>query len=184
MNDPCAEDEFGEGDELLGMCEGGETSPSMRETSERFAEIVRRKLNGCGREVTLSNRNITDKEILFILTEVEQRPDVQLVDLGSNLVGDSGAEDIAYFLQANTTVTSLDLYGNDITNQGASALAAALENTTTLSLLDLRGNRISAPGFAVLNLAMQENPSVRVLHDLSEDPDPSTNNTCECCTVS
>eukprot|EP01062_Namystynia_karyoxenos_P025964 TRINITY_DN20327_c0_g1_i1.p2 TRINITY_DN20327_c0_g1~~TRINITY_DN20327_c0_g1_i1.p2 ORF type:complete len:210 (+),score=59.62 TRINITY_DN20327_c0_g1_i1:100-729(+) len=175
------DDEIEVFDDAAVAAAGGVEAVPTRESKANFEMLVRKKFSRCGADCTLSNRCITDDEFEFILRELQRNPAVSTLDVGSNLIGNRGAEALAYFLRDNDTVTNIDLYGNEIADQGADALARALRNNQTLQLLDLRANKISERGVKALAQVKQVSPNVTIYHDRMTERGGMVR--CPCCSV-
>ena len=67
------------------------------------------------------------------------------IALGSNQIGDEGAQAIAEALQGNTSITSIYFVGREIGDAGAKAIAGALKGTSITSL-SLGNNKIGNVG--------------------------------------
>jgi len=108
-------------------------------------------------------------------TRERDSPDVHVLNLRNNGIGDSGAAQIGLALQEEgCTINVLDLRDNRIGDEGASALAYAIENNYSLHTLLLSGNRINKRGCVVMHKSLAANANIRVL-DLGMnriDPEP------------
>lgn len=90
----------------------------------------------------LEENQLTNVHTLCQLLRVNQT--LTVLDLGSNLIDNAGAEELALALQENTTLAELYLNNNVIGEKGGKALLdTLLHRNKTLSVLDLGGNPIS-----------------------------------------
>eukprot|EP00798_Chlamydomonas_sp_ICE-L_P019001 gene19001-25585_t len=88
-------------------------------------------LQGCGvRTLMLGTNSIGDEGAELLATAIS--------DLGQNGISDRGAKALAEALKLNTTITRLDLSGNAIDVEGATAIAEALVANSTLQSLRMR----------------------------------------------
>lgn len=85
-------------------------------------------------------------------------------DEGLVNIGDEGAQEIAFALAFNNTLTTLDMGGMDIGNGGAEALSQALVLNKTLEVLRLHRNKISDAGAEKLVAALRHNHHVTALY--------------------
>ncbi|CAF4430594.1 unnamed protein product [Rotaria socialis] len=83
-----------------------------------------------------------------------------ILDLGSNQIGDKGAQYLANAL----TLATLNLSFNRIGYQGAQHLANALRHNTTLVTLNLNKNRVQEQGAEYLADALQYNTTLTTLN--------------------
>ncbi|CAF3372567.1 unnamed protein product [Rotaria socialis] len=87
-----------------------------------------------------------------------------ILDLGSNQIGDKGAQYLANALVRNKTLATLNLSFNRIGYQGAQHLANALRHNTTLVTLNLNKNRVQEQGAEYLADALQYNTTLTTLN--------------------
>jgi len=71
---------------------------------------------------------------------------LELLNMGSNMIGNAGAVSLAAALPANHILTTLTLSLNRIGVPGAAALALGLRKNTALRTLDLLGNCLGDEG--------------------------------------
>lgn len=90
------------------------------------------------------------------------------LNLGYNLIGDTGAYAIATAIDENCRLRHLQLAGNQIGIIGATAIATAITGNFTLVTLDLRNNWIGDNGACVLATAIRGNGTLKIL-DISEN---------------
>ena len=87
---------------------------------------------------------------------------LQILDLGSNLVGRDGAEALkAALVQQAAAVHTLGLADTALGEEGGIAIAEALEGNGRLQRVDLRRNRLGLAGLMALHLSMRTNEAVR-----------------------
>ena len=84
---------------------------------------------------------------------------LKILNLGSNGLGDKGAEYIAEILKNNTVLTELNLSQNKIGPAGICHLADSLANNTTLKTLELQHNEIGV-GADTLALQLPKNKAL------------------------
>jgi Leucine-rich repeat (LRR) protein len=82
------------------------------------------------------------------------------LDMGGNLICDSGAVAIASSLRINNILTKLELNGNSVGSVGAVALAEMLTVNTSLVELALGKNRIGNEGVISLASALESNTAL------------------------
>jgi hypothetical protein len=100
-----------------------------------------------GNEINLYNRNLTDKDVIqMIVPYLQQHPEITVVNLSVNNIGDPGAEALA-----ETSITNLDVSDNKIGDKGAKALARG--NLTELAITQ---NRVGDEGIAALAFAVKD----------------------------
>jgi NLR family CARD domain-containing protein 3 len=106
-------------------------------------------------QLNLSGSSLRD-EGAEAVAQILQRPDVNLRDLnlGVNVIGDSGASSIAKALRSNTTLRRLNLWSNRIHDAGASALGKMLQKNTTLTFLDISSGYIIKDGLFEIAAAL------------------------------
>ena len=87
---------------------------------------------------------------------------LQILDLGSNLVGRDGAEALkAALVQKAAALHTLGLADTALGEEGGIAIAEALEGNGRLQRVDLRRNRLGLAGLMALQLSMKTNEAVR-----------------------
>ena len=112
--------------------------------------------------VNLSGNSLGASAIPAVAQIVDATRLVKL-DLGDNLLKDSGTEVLAGALHANRTLTWLDLCKNDVSRLGTLALAAMLRENKTLTSLGLSWNSIAGESAVVLCGALQDNASLKTI---------------------
>ncbi len=113
-------------------------------------------LSSCG----LSNEEEAERneKIRQLAAALETNTALKYLLLGSNGIGDEGAERLAVALETNKTLTRLDFWHNDIGDDGAKALAVALEKNTALKDLNLETNNIGVEGADYLIELLERSP--------------------------
>ncbi|KFH71343.1 hypothetical protein MVEG_01643 [Podila verticillata NRRL 6337] len=103
-------------------------------------------------------------ELVFIIDicSIQNQFDSDHFELGTNLIGDNGAQALSEALKINSTLTTLNLRSNFIGDDGAQALAEALKTNSTLSVLDLSDNSIGNYGVQALSEALKTNSTIAV----------------------
>ena len=89
---------------------------------------------------------------------------LQILDLGSNVVGRDGAEALkAALVRQAAPLHTLGLADTALGEEGGIAIAEALEGNGRLQRVDLRRNRLGLAGLMALHLSMKTNEAVREL---------------------
>ena len=111
-------------------------------------------------QLDLYHNQLSDKGVQFLTTSIIQCHGtvLQSLSLGSNMIGDIGAEALAFFLQNNETVQKIDLFMNDIGVKGAEKLAIALMNNTTLISLNLSACSYLDSDFGLADFPLLDDP--------------------------
>ena len=87
---------------------------------------------------------------------------LQILDLGSNVVGRDGAEALkAVLVRQAAPLHTLGLADTALGEEGGIAIAEALEGNVRLQRVDLRRNRLGLAGLMALQLSMKTNEAVR-----------------------
>jgi Ran GTPase-activating protein (RanGAP) involved in mRNA processing and transport len=93
----------------------------------------------------------------------------QAINLSTNYMGDTGANEVAEKLLRGTEVTHVDLSDNAITDAGAAALAELLrDDTIALEFLNLNDNNISLNGVRSLAEGLKKNTTLTFLAALRQ----------------
>ena len=91
-------------------------------------------------ELTL--KDITDLEVVDIITSLSMHPNIQKIDIIGNHIEKHGCMALATLLKNSATkLQTLDLSKNDIDDEGIDALVPGLKNCISLKSLDLGNNR-------------------------------------------
>ena len=90
------------------------------------------------------------------------------IDLGSNHIGDEGAKGLAEALKVNTSLTHINLHKNNIGEEGAKGLAEALQINNLLTDTNLRGNGIDWTPLEEVNIKEAYEYEMTPLHIASE----------------
>lgn len=88
---------------------------------------------------------------------------LQVIELGSNALGDSGSRALADGLKASGSLQQLDVHDNGIGPLGADYLSAALVGNQHVKALHLGGNRIGPNGVRILVESLEQNFALRTL---------------------
>jgi Ran GTPase-activating protein (RanGAP) involved in mRNA processing and transport len=83
---------------------------------------------------------------------------VKNLNIGTNLIGPTGASKLVQSLKVNRTVTSVDVSNNDLQKDGAIQFADLLTSADALLRLNLSSNTLAAPswnGFPFLSKALE-----------------------------
>ncbi|NWU97565.1 LRC34 protein, partial [Upupa epops] len=91
-------------------------------------------------------QRVTDYDLQVLVSVLCSTALVTGLDLRYNVLTDAGAEDMATFLQDNSTLQYLNLMFNDIGPSGAELIARALHRNETLTCLRMTGNKIGNEG--------------------------------------
>ena len=87
---------------------------------------------------------------------------LQILDLGSNVVGRDGAEALKNVLVRQAApLHTLGVADTALGEEGGIAIAEALEGNGRLQRVDLRRNRLGLAGLMALQLSMKTNEAVR-----------------------
>ena len=87
---------------------------------------------------------------------------LQILDLGSNVVGRDGAEALKNVLVRQAApLHTLGVADTALGEEGGIAIAEALEGNGRLQRVDLRRNRLGLAGLMALQLSMRNNEAVR-----------------------
>ncbi|XP_041668175.1 protein phosphatase 1 regulatory subunit 37 [Cheilinus undulatus] len=111
----------------------------------------------------LRNNNITADGMLHLAKALPVLKVLQVLDLGENVLGNEGIQEIREPLMKNTSVLQLGLSQTNITCEGAVALAEFLAESHQIEQLDLRHNEVKVGGLMALSLALRINRSLMVL---------------------
>lgn len=88
-------------------------------------------------KLTISRCRLSDALLVQLCEALKGSPDIRILNLSYNQIGDKGASTLADSLQA---LTSLNLNRNRIGGKGAEALVGALWHNTTLRTLHISNN--------------------------------------------
>ena len=95
-------------------------------------------------EITLTQCNISDKQLKIMVKAMRGLCRLSQIDLSINQIGNSGCVALATLLEdPHSNVSTLDVRGNDIGNVGATTLFNSLSNNTKLRELYLGSNPIN-----------------------------------------
>lgn len=121
----------------------------------------------------LSGLNLGDKGACAVALALAEPPNNALGELclGSNGIGDAGAQALASVISAGAVLRRLSLRDNNIGDAGARALADVLRTNTMLEELDLWGNRLSDDS----KLLLRSDARCDVFLELDPSPCPYMN---------
>ncbi|RUR19306.1 hypothetical protein ELY21_05360 [Legionella sp. km535] len=111
-------------------------------------------------KVNLANLDINDDEILEVLNTLKQlNPDVSVVDLDNNNLGDKGAQILYEQLRQFNNIKEIGVQFNEIGKEGALELFRLKQIFSSLDIL-FHGNKITDVGEMddIERLAMNESP--------------------------
>ncbi|KAM6968562.1 protein phosphatase 1 regulatory subunit 37 [Tautogolabrus adspersus] len=111
----------------------------------------------------LRNNQITADGMVHLAKALPVLRVLQVLDLGENLLGNEGIQEIREPLMQNLSVLQLGLAKTDITCEGAVALAEFLAESHQIEQLDLRHNEVKVGGLMALCLALRINSSLTAL---------------------
>ncbi|KTD31681.1 hypothetical protein Lmor_2557 [Legionella moravica] len=97
-------------------------------------------------KVNLANLDINDEELLEVLNTLKQlNPDVSVIDLDNNHLGDKGAQILYEQLRQFNNIKEIGLQYNEIGKEGALVLFRLKQIFSSLDIL-FHGNKISDVG--------------------------------------
>ncbi len=102
-----------------------------------------------------SRTGLTDKSLIPLLTAIKQNSHIQIVDLSSNQIGDTGAIAIAETITLRKRIT-WHVTCNNIRASGAEALVRALANARHNYSIDLSENGLGNEGALKVALALKD----------------------------
>ena len=105
----------------------------------------------------LSQNNIGDIGVTFLLQTFEKNTKLTSLDLQRNKIEHEGAKAIATFLEGNSTLKHIYLSENKIGNLGAIALSEGLKKNSTLKYLDINKCEVSYEGVIALAKMLARN---------------------------
>lgn len=111
-------------------------------------------------KVNLANLDINDDEILEVLNTLKQlNPDVSVVDLDNNNLGDKGARILYEQFRQFNNIKEIGVQFNEISKEGALELFRLKQIFSSLDIL-FHGNKITDVGEMdeIERLAMSESP--------------------------
>lgn len=108
--------------------------------------------NGC---VEVENLGITDTDMVLLAPALRQLTGLQLLQIGTNNIGNIGAMALASALQYLTQIDYLSMHDNNIGADGARVLAPALQKMTLMSYLNMNDNNIGPGGATALAPVLQ-----------------------------
>jgi len=106
---------------------------------------------------------LSDDDMPALCAVLRGMPQLKILNLRSNLIGDAGAVALAEALHSLPQLTSLWLSDNDIGDAGAVALAEALPSLPQLTALSLHGNSIGEAGARAVAEALHSLPQLQIL---------------------
>eukprot|EP00934_Nitzschia_sp_Nitz4_P003136 Nitzschia sp. Nitz4//scaffold19_size178191//162377//165318//NITZ4_002011-RA/size178191-processed-gene-0.92-mRNA-1//-1//CDS//3329540783//3126//frame0 len=133
------------------------TSVKLKNALIKRLQVVRR--SGRIQSIDLSRRGLSDTDALLIRMVLRDNPQLSVLKLGHNLLGDRGAGIIASSCKRqgnhHTGLSLLDLGFNNIGDEGCQEIALhAVAGNYVLKNLGLSGNRITETGAVALATAM------------------------------
>jgi Ran GTPase-activating protein (RanGAP) involved in mRNA processing and transport len=113
----------------------------------------------------LGTNGIGDQGAQAVAQLMERNPHLQVIYLGCNAISATGTAAIAHALTSHQTVHSLWFKRNPLGVEGAAALAEMLYHNHSIHTLDLEHTHLSDAGLAViLEVLIQHNRTVKRLH--------------------
>jgi hypothetical protein len=122
-----------------------------------------KSVNSVVETLMLRQNNLGPKETHIFASLLPCCPNLKVLIMSYNKIGNVGVFELSTALSENTTVEYLDLERNEITECGASNLAAGLVSNTCLRTLDLLGNDIGDDGAACIAKMITINGSIRTI---------------------
>jgi Ran GTPase-activating protein (RanGAP) involved in mRNA processing and transport len=116
------------------------------------------------KEISLKNCGLQTIEARLIADSLMKNYTLEILDLGYNSIGPSGAGQIANALKINNTLQKIDLGSNNIANQGAQAIAEALKVNKPLKNVILMKNSIYSEGAQYIAEALKINSSLTFIN--------------------
>lgn len=92
----------------------------------------------------LLNNHITSLSPL--MSGLQKKSSLKIVNLGKNIIGDQGAKELAWGLKNNHTIQELHIHDCEIGSDGAAFLASALKFNHTLKILVMNSNKLGDHG--------------------------------------
>jgi Ran GTPase-activating protein (RanGAP) involved in mRNA processing and transport len=120
------------------------------------------------RYLGLKGLKLGDSAVGVVMEGLKLNGSVEVLDLSSNAISDTGCQRIADMLQANSRVRSLLLAHNKIRSTGAQSLATALLDKKRFRKLDLTGNKLRDGGATAFAEILQKGAGLQEL-DLSRN---------------
>ncbi len=114
-------------------------------------------------ELDVSFNNLSS-DSLHILFRGLRQSKIKILDLSSNMFGDSESIDLGQILAENNTITKLDLIHCSISTIGGAALASSLMTNSTLEYLDIRRNSLRGEAAQKFAELLQHNKTLRTLN--------------------
>ncbi|NWR83931.1 LRC34 protein, partial [Furnarius figulus] len=128
---------------------------------EIFTKGITLKLAGNNHPVPV--QRVTDDDVGVLASVLCHATFVKGLDLGYNLLTDTGAKTMATFLQENSSLQYLNLMFNDIGTSGAELIAGALYRNRSLVYLRMTGNKIGNQGGMFFASMLQINSTLEKL---------------------
>ncbi|XP_040468385.1 leucine-rich repeat-containing protein 34 isoform X1 [Falco naumanni] len=108
-------------------------------------------------------QRVTGDDLQVLASVLRDTVFVTGLDLRCNVLTDSGAKNVAAFLQENSTLRYLNLMFNDIGTSGAELIAGALHRNKTLVYMRMTGNKIGNKGGMFFASMLQINSTLEKL---------------------
>ncbi len=159
--EPCADEELAP---LLGFLQADERWPERR-------QFPRGTVLGDGR-LDLCKQSLGTHHCLRLADAVQHSTQVRSLLLGTNAIGDAGAEAVARLAAAHASLEVLYLGCNNIGPQGAQALADALGQARQVTGLWLKRNPLGPQGAQHLAPVLARHRGLRVLDLVNTDLQP------------
>ncbi|KAK2170737.1 hypothetical protein LSH36_1g25003 [Paralvinella palmiformis] len=119
-------------------------------------------------EVCVRHRAMTAADVKPLAVSLVSNPYVNVLDLGSNMIGSTGALYVCDLLRENVFISRLDLSDNAIGGKGARSLCYLLQSNKILQALCISGNSLEDGDSKCIAKMLMENYTLQEL-DISHN---------------